>query len=87
MKKLTQEELTQVAQLTQRFQQTLFELGSCEKQINDTEEYLNKFIENKNNLLKDLKTIEDKEMELSIQLRDKYGEGTINPQTGEITPL
>jgi hypothetical protein len=50
------------------------------------EEQVTKLAEAKRGLLSDLKTIEQKETELIKSLQEKYGEGNINPETGEITP-
>ena len=41
----------------------------------------------RNIFLEDLGILEAKEIELANSLREKYGDGTIDPQTGEITSL
>ena len=87
MNKLTQEELNQVTELTQRYQSTIYELGIIEKNISELNKQLKKVDGEKQALLVDLDKIDSQELELSIKLREKYGEGTINPQTGEIKPL
>jgi hypothetical protein len=87
MNKLTQEELNQVTELTQRYQSTIYELGIIEKNISELNKQLKKVDDEKQALLVDLDKIDSQELELSIKLREKYGEGTINPQTGEIKPL
>lgn len=87
MNKLTQEELNQITELTQRFQQALFELGGVEKNISDFNRQLKMLDDEKQALLVDLNNIDTQESELSAKLREKYGEGTINPQTGEIKSL
>jgi hypothetical protein len=46
-----------------------------------------KLVEEKKNLVSDLKTIERKESELTASLQEKYGTGSINIETGEITPI
>ena len=87
MEKLTPEELEQITKLTQQFQQTLFELGGIEKNIADFNKQLKKLNEEKQTLLIDLDKIDAKEIEMANILREKYGEGTIDPQTGDIKPL
>jgi len=84
--KLTAEELEQVSKMAQMFQQTVFEIGSIENSIYSAEQHIAKLKEQKQALFSDLATLETKEIELATTLREKYGDGTINPQTGEITP-
>ena len=51
------------------------------------EDQLDKIMESKKNLVNDLATIEKKESELIAALQTKYGQGSIDAQTGEITPI
>jgi hypothetical protein len=67
-------------------QQTVFEIGSIENSIYNAEQHIAKLKEQKQVLFSDLATLETKEVELATTLREKYGDGTINPQTGEVTP-
>ena len=53
----------------------------------EIEDQLEKILENKKGMVSDLATIEKKESELIAALQVKYGQGTINPDTGEITPV
>ena len=84
--KLTTEELEQVNKMAQMFQQTVFEIGSIENEIHNAEQHIAKLKEQKQVLFSDLVSLETKEVELATTLREKYGDGTINPQTGEVTP-
>jgi len=84
--KLTTEELEQVNKMAQMFQQTVFEVGTIENEINAAKNHIVKLEEQKQVLFSDLVSLETKEVELATTLREKYGDGTINPQTGEITP-
>jgi 2C-methyl-D-erythritol 2,4-cyclodiphosphate synthase len=84
--KLTAEELEQVNKMAQMFQQTVYEIGSIENSIYNAEQHIAKLKEQKQALFSDLASLETKEIELATTLREKYGDGTINPQTGEITP-
>jgi hypothetical protein len=72
--------------MAQMFQQTVFEIGSIENSIYSAEQHIAKLKEQKQALFSDLTSLETKEIELATTLREKYGDGTINPQTGEITP-
>ena len=84
--KLTTEELEQVNKMAQMFQQTVYEIGSIENSINAAKNHIAKLEEQKQMLFADLASLETKEVELATTLREKYGDGTINPQTGEVTP-
>ena len=84
--KLTTEELEQVSKMAQMFQQTVYEIGSIENSINSAKNHIIKLEEQKQALFSDLASLETKEVELATTLREKYGDGTINPQTGEVTP-
>jgi len=87
MAKLTQEELQSVKDLQSKYNQTIFEIGISEAQRLALVEQTEKLEANKKTLLSDLATIEQKESELVKTLQEKYGEGSINPETGEITPI
>ena len=84
--KLTAEELEQVNKMAQMFQQTVYEIGNIESAINAAKKHIIQLDEQKQMLFSDLETLETKEVELATTLREKYGDGTINPQTGEVTP-
>ena len=87
MAKLTQEELQQIKDLQSKYNQTLFEIGVAEAQLIVFQENIEKLQEAKKGLVSDLKTIEQKESELVKSLQEKYGEGNIDINTGEITPI
>lgn len=86
MAQLTQEELQSVNDLQRKYNQTLFEIGVAEAQRLALLDQAEKLEVSKKELLKDLESIEQKENELVKSLQDKYGTGSINPETGEITP-
>ena len=87
MAQLTQEELQSVRDLQSKYNQTLFEIGVAEAQRLALLEQVEKRESDKKVLLGDLATIEQKENELVKSLQEKYGAGSINPETGEITPI
>ena len=87
MAQLTQEELQSVRDLQSKYNQTLFEIGVAEAQRLALLEQAEKRESDKKVLLGDLATIEQKENELVKSLQEKYGTGSINPETGEITPI
>jgi hypothetical protein len=85
MAQLTQEELQSINDLQSKYNQTLFEIGVAEAQRLALYEQVEKLESNKKALLGDLASIEQKENELVKSLQEKYGTGSINPETGEIT--
>ncbi len=86
MSQLTPEELQPIKDLQSKYNQTVFEMGIIETQILTFEKNIEKLREDKKNLLSDLDTIEQKELEAVKSLEAKYGKGAINSETGEITP-
>jgi chromosome segregation ATPase len=86
MAKLTTEELQSIKDLQSKYNQTIFEIGVAEAQRIALNEQIEKLQSNKTALVNDLATIEKQETDLVTSLQTKYGNGAINPETGEITP-
>jgi oligoribonuclease NrnB/cAMP/cGMP phosphodiesterase (DHH superfamily) len=86
MAQLTPEELQSIKDLQSKYNQTIFEIGAAEAQLIVFNEQIEKLDAAKKGLVSDLKTIEQKESELTKTLQEKYNEGNINIETGEITP-
>ena len=86
MAQLTQEEIQQIKELQQKYDQTVFELCSLEAQIIVLNTQIDKLNEEKRNLVSDLNTVGKKESELVKSLQEKYGTGSIDVESGEITP-
>ena len=87
MAQLTTEELQSIKDLQSKYNQTIFEIGVAEAQKIALNEQVEKLESNKKQLVNDLATIEQKESELTNFLQEKYGTGSINPETGEITSI
>ena len=87
MSKLTTEELQSIKDLQSKYNQTIFEIGVAEAQRLALQEQIEKLQSNKVALVNDLATIEKQESDLVASLQTKYGNGAINPETGEITPV
>jgi hypothetical protein len=87
MAQLTPEELQSIKDLQSKYNQTIFEIGAAEAQLIVFNEQIEKLDAAKKGLVSDLKTIEQKESELTKTLQEKYNEGNINIETGEITPI
>jgi hypothetical protein len=87
MTQLTQEELQAIKDLQIKYNQTVFDLGSVEAQVIAINQRLKNLTNDKDGLVADLISIEKKENELIASYTEKYGQGAINPQTGEITSI
>ena len=83
--KLTAEELQQIKDLQSKYNQAIFEIGASEAQLIAFQQGIEKLQQAKKDLVSNLTTIEQKESELVKSLQEKYGQGNINPETGEIT--
>ena len=87
IKKLTEEEISNIKEMQQQYNKFIFELGSIEAQLNDIVAQKEFMDSEKANVLGDIKTLTAKEKELLGSLQEKYGVGNINIETGEITPF
>ena len=87
VKKLTEEEITQIKEMQQQYNKFVFELGSIEAQLADITAQKEFMDFEKANVVGDIKTLTAKEKELLNTLQEKYGVGNINMETGEITPF
>jgi hypothetical protein len=85
--KLTAEELQQIKDLQSKYNQAIFEIGASEAQLIAFQQGIEKLQQAKKDLVSNLTTIEQKESELVKSLQEKYGQGNINPETGEIIPV
>ena len=77
-KVLTQDELTQLRNLKEQQQNLLMDLGSIEYRISLLEQ-------TKSNLKSQVLELEKLNNQLGAQLTEKYGNGVLNLETGEIT--
>jgi len=87
MAQLTPEELQSIKDLQSKYNQTIFEIGAAEAQLIAFRQGIDKLEKAKEGLVSDLTTIEQKETELTKSLQEKYGEGNINAETGEVTSI
>ena len=78
IKKLTEDELVSIKNIKQEYSDLAIALGELELQISS-------FNREKNRLLDSHKQLLEKESELAQKLQEKYGQGSINLETGEIT--
>jgi predicted flap endonuclease-1-like 5' DNA nuclease len=79
IKKLSEQELQQINQLRQDFANAYAAIGSAQSRIREIE------VENHQNFAV-LEQIKQKEAELFDQLKNIYGIGTVDLETGEFKP-
>lgn len=84
-KKLTQEELQKIQDLRVRYATITSQLGQVKieqlilvDQIKNLEDLETKFVE-------DYRSLQTEEIEFAKSISEKYGEGEVNVETGEIT--
>lgn len=87
VKQLTPEELQQIQELQKQYNQFVFDLGSVEAQLQGVYKAETDLKAEKANVMNDIAKLGEREKELVDALQTKYGVGSIDPQTGEITPL
>jgi tRNA isopentenyl-2-thiomethyl-A-37 hydroxylase MiaE len=82
--KLTEEELTKFKNILQEQQKRVFRLGSIELSLNELQQELENLNNEKKMVLDQLKTSSHKHQTFSKEMGDKYGEGEVDINTGEI---
>lgn len=87
VKQLTPEELQQIKDLQQQYNKFVFELGSIEAQLQNVIATKILIETEKDNVLGDIKKLGEREKEVINTLQSKYGAGSIDPETGVISPL
>jgi chromosome segregation ATPase len=85
IKQLTAEELQSIKDLQQQYNKFVFELGSIEAQLQALLTQKTRIEAEKDNIVSDINKLGDREKEVVTALQEKYGVGSINPETGEIT--
>lgn len=86
-KKLTAEELQQIKDMQAQYNKFVFDLGNIESQLQNLLSAKAKIEEEKNNILNDIKKLGEREKELVNILQEKYGNGSIDIETGEVTTV
>ena len=82
----TQEEVNKIQEFQQRVITTNTRIGEIELQIHGLEKEFQELKNEKQSLINGYTTLRQEEMELSAELKDKYGEGTYDITTNQFTP-
>lgn len=85
VKQLTAEELQQIKELQSQYNKFVFDLGSIEAQLQNILSAKASIEIEKNNVLEDIKKLGEREKELVTTLQEKYGNGSIDIETGAIS--
>ena len=84
MAKLTKEELQEFKEINTSYQQAIFDLGISSLNINETEQKLNDLKGERIDLLNHIKTVTEKQQQMSVKLGEKYGDKQVDLETGEL---
>ena len=82
----TQEEVNKIQEFQQRVITTNTRIGEIELQIHGLEQEFQSLKSEKQSLIDGYTTLRQEEMELSAELKEKYGEGTYDITTNQFTP-
>ena len=86
-KMLTAQEIISLKDLNKDFGKTLNSLGDLEVKLSLLNQKEKELLKEKEGLLSDYNTLRSKETEITNQLLEKYGEGTIDIESGKIELL
>ena len=84
--KFTEEEMDRIKEVQQEYQQKTAVFGQLSFQIFQLERQLETAAGAEVALKKEIIDLEQQERALVKELNDKYGAGTLDPQTGEFKP-
>ena len=79
-KKLSEKELQPLKEYQEKINIIIVSLGKLDLQINSLEN-------TKKNLIKEYQELETSQQKTALELQDKYGEGNIDLENGEFTPI
>jgi len=85
--KVTDDEIKQIREVRNNYQQIMLQLGQVELQINDLQAAVREVEGAKQQLLGKYDEIKKDEREKMQELNKTYGPGNLNIETGILTPL
>jgi chromosome segregation ATPase len=86
MIQFTQDEVSKIQELQQKVMTTNTRIGEIELLIHGLEREFQELKNEKQSLIGEYANIQQHEMELSVELKEKYGEGTYDISTNQFTP-
>jgi chromosome segregation ATPase len=82
----TQEEVSKIQEFQQKVITTNTRIGEIELQIHGLEKEFQSLKNEKQSLIDGYTNLRQQELELSVELKEKYGEGTYDINTNQFTP-
>jgi len=86
MKKITEQEMVDLNQLRDQYSKTMFEIGQLQYEKYELENQLKTIDSELAGLYEDILSNYKRQDDYLIKIREKYGEGNLDTQTGEILP-
>ncbi len=86
MKKITEQEMVDLNQLRDQYSKTIFEIGQLQYEKYELENQLKTIDSELAGLYEDILSNYKRQDDYLIKIREKYGEGNLDTQTGEILP-
>ena len=83
--KVTKEELDELLDIQKKYQETFLKIGELTSKISELDDSIAMMESQKGEYLDVYKDIMSKDRDIAKRIIDKYGPGTIDPNTGEIT--
>jgi hypothetical protein len=83
--KVTKEELDELLDIQKKYQERFLKIGELTSKISELDDSIAMMESQKGEYLDVYKDIMSKDRDIAKRLIDKYGPGTIDPNTGEIT--
>jgi len=86
MKKITEQEMVDLNQLREQYSKTIFEIGQLQYEKYELENQLKTIDSELAGLYGDILSNYKRQDDYLTEIREKYGEGNLDIQTGEILP-
>ena len=86
-KKLTDEEINSISEIRQKTSEKIMQFGEIELELIYLAKRKDQLLEAKKNYEHELEEIRKSEFDLSKNLEQKYGQGTLNLDSGEFLPV
>ncbi len=86
MKKITEQEMVDLNQLRDQYSKTMFEIGQLQYEKYELENQLKTIDSELAGLYGDILSNYKRQDDYLAKIREKYGEGNLDIQTGEILP-
>jgi phage host-nuclease inhibitor protein Gam len=86
MNKITEQEMTELTQLREQYSKIIFEIGHLQYEKHELENQLKAIDSELTGLYGDITSNYQRQDDYLTKIREKYGEGNLDTQTGEILP-